>query len=328
MKKQHIFSAIVLILIAGLGGMKYYNYKHPSTEINSVVSPVTGNTTADNVSAPGTTTSSSSSANIVTDAPVNGTYKGVIEVGASGFNAFVVNIDQDKNWELVSKDFGASLAYEGFATVDDVYPQMLKYISIITDKGVAGRNVHFVISSGALKNPKIELIAQAIQKKGFTVNRVTAEQESKYALKALLSKRYRDNSYIVDIGSGNTKMAWYDNGVVKYAAETPGAKYYQDGKSDADVYQLIKNAVTTVPQANRTNLFIIGGVPFKLAKESRNGDERFTLLKNPDEYSAGDDVKLKSGLNIYRAVYENSGTTNVIFDWDANFTIGFLLTLN
>lgn len=73
---------------------------------------------------------------------------------------------------------------------------------------------------------------------------------------------------------------------------------------------------------------MIGGVPFSLAKQSRSNNERYTALKNPDDYSAGDDVKVRSGLNIYRAINETAGSKNYIFDWDANFTIGFLLTLN
>lgn len=326
MKKQHLISGLVLVLLLGLGGYKYYTYKHPEVieeakaampgAVENETSPVTPGTAKYN-----------NSVNIVPETPINGTLKGVVEVGASGFNSFVANIDKDKNWELVSKEFGESLAYEGFASVEDVKIQLRKYLSKMFEKGVAGRNAHFVISSGALKNPKTELIAKAIENMGYVVNRVNADQEGKYALKALLAKNFRDNSFTVDIGSGNTKISWYANGNIT-SIEAPGAKYYQDGKKDADVYQIIKSAVSEVPTANRKNAFVIGGVPFKLAKESRSGEERFTALKNPDEYSAGDDVKYKSGLNIYRAIYENSGTQTFIFDWDANFTIGFLLTLN
>ncbi|HTG56388.1 MAG TPA: hypothetical protein VL943_08980, partial [Niabella sp.] len=48
--------------------------------------------------------------------PVNGELKGVVEVGASGFNSFVVKIDKEKRWEVVSKEFGNSMVYEGLAT--------------------------------------------------------------------------------------------------------------------------------------------------------------------------------------------------------------------
>jgi hypothetical protein len=43
-----------------------------------------------------------------------------VEVGATGFNSFVINMDAQKRWEIVSKDFGESLAYEGLATTEDI----------------------------------------------------------------------------------------------------------------------------------------------------------------------------------------------------------------
>jgi hypothetical protein len=146
-----------------------------------------------------------SAVNIQITTPINGTLKGVIEVGASGFNSFVVNIDKDNNWEIVSKEFGESLAYEGFATTQDVQVGLKKYLSTMFSKGVSGRNAHFVMSSGSLKNPKTKMIADAIEKMGYVVNRLTAEQEDKYALRALLPKTYIDNSFVVDIGAETLK---------------------------------------------------------------------------------------------------------------------------
>lgn len=227
---------------------------------------------------------------------------------------------------MVDKQFGESLAYEGFASTSDVKQGLKKYLGSIFAKGVSGRNVHFVISSGALKNPKTELIAKAIAQDGFVVNRATADQEGKLALKASLPKEYQEKGFSVDMGSGNTKVSWYENGRAK-TVEVVGAKYYQNGVSDADAYKQLKDAINQVPKELRQYCFIIGGVPFQLAKEVRNGDERFTLLPNPDTYSSGSDVKLKSGLNLYRAIYEEAGS-KTIFDWDSNFTVGFLLELN
>jgi hypothetical protein len=63
-----------------------------------------------------------------------------------------------------------------------------------------------------------------------------------------------------------------------------------------------------------------------MAKQSRKGDERFTLLGNPGSYKA-DEAKTKSGLNIYQGLKDGTGCNEYVFDWDANFTIGFLLTL-
>lgn len=327
--KQKIVPIAIIALLASLGVWKYYDYKHPhpqTAEVTQTTQQVPVAT--DGTQTRTTTVPSSPSINIQRDVPINGKLKGVIEVGASGFNSFVANIDADKNWELVSKEFGTSMMYEGFGTVEDVKQGMRKYMSNMFDKGVNGHSVFFVMSSGALKNPKTEMIAKGIEASGYIVNRVNAEQEGKYAARALLSKTYRPNSFVVDIGSGNTKISWFDAQFKAHSIECSGAKYYENGKTDQDVYNEVLAAAKQVPEANRNQCFIIGGVPYELAKKGRNGDERFTQLKGPDEYSAGDNVKIRSGLNIYRAIEDASKCNTFVFDWDANFTIGFLLTLN
>jgi hypothetical protein len=58
----------------------------------------------------------------------------------------------------------------------------------------------------------------------------------------------------------------------------------------------------------------------------RNGKERYTVLKAPADYKA-EGEKQKAGLNIYKAIADATGCQTFVFDWDANFTIGFLLTL-
>lgn len=321
--KKNIVTASILILIAGLGAYKYYDYKHPHLPSIEIARTQTEAPAEKTISTkPGKT-----KIDIGATTPINGTLKGVIEVGASGFNSFVVNIDKEKNWELVSKDFGESLAYEGFATVQDVQLGLKKYLTSMFNKGVGGKNAHFVMSSGALKNEKTKLIADAIEKMGYVVNRVSAEQEGKFALKALLPKNYVGNSFTVDIGSGNTKVSWY-NGSKLNSLEGVGAKYYQIPKTDPEAYEQIKGLVSQVPKELHKYVFIIGGAPYQLAKQVRQGNERYTVLEDPDFYSGGDDVKLKSGINLYRAVVDAAAPEAAIFDWDANFTIGFLLSLN
>lgn len=329
--KANIIKIALLVLILALGGFKFYQYKYPEA-VQKVVETTQQQETTQTEPLDGTLTpeivyKNNSNLQIKPEVPINGIYKGVVEVGASGFNAFVVNIDANKNWELVYKEFGKSLAYEGFLTTEDVKHTLKDYISTIAEKGVAGRNIHFVVSSGALKNPKTELVMQSISKMGYVVNKVDPTKEGQYALKALLPKEYKENSFIVDIGSGNTKISWYDSNSKLNSIECAGAKYYENSTPDDVVYLEISNALNKIPSNLKHNCFIIGGVPFKLASESRNGEERYTYLKNPDEYSAGTDVKKKSGLNIYRAIYDK-GSQNIIFDWDANFTVGFLISIN
>jgi hypothetical protein len=257
--------------------------------------------------------------------PVNGTMRGVVEVGATGFNSFVINMDKERRWEIVSKDFGESLAYEGLATTEDIRAGLKKYLAGMFDKGVNKNNMHFVISSGAQKEPKTTIIANELKKMGYVVNLVTPDQEAKYALKATIPPPFADNSFMVDIGSGNTKVSWDENGSLK-AMELPGAKYYEKNISDEDVYNEVKEKIGRIPEGKRNVCFILGGVPFTLANQHRKGEERYTVLKDPGSYKAAD-KKMASGLNIYKAIVDGTKADTFVFDWDANFTIGFLLSL-
>ncbi|MCR9253043.1 MAG: hypothetical protein NXI20_21705, partial [bacterium] len=65
--------------------------------------------------------------------------------------------------------------------------------------------------------------------------------------------------------------------------------------------------------------------PFRLARDIRNGSERYTLLKNAAGYSYPDDKQMTSGLNIYKAISDATKSEHYIFDWESNFSIGFLL---
>jgi hypothetical protein len=257
--------------------------------------------------------------------PVNGELKGIVEVGATGFNSFIINMDKEKRWEVVTKDFGQSLVYEGLATTDDIRAGLKKYISMMFDKGVKSKNVHFIISSGAQKIPKTTIISSELKKMGFVVNLVTPEQEGKLALKSALPPSYYGNAFVTDIGSGNTKISWMNAANIQ-ATEAPGSKYYEKEIQDDVIYNEVKQKASQVPSKNREVCFIIGGTPFDLAKQHRNGEERYTVLKAPGSYAA-DKPKTKSGLNIYKAIQDATGCDTFVFDWDANFSIGFLLQL-
>lgn len=259
------------------------------------------------------------------ETPVNGELKGIVEVGATGFNSFIINMDREKRWEVITKDFGQSLVYEGLATTDDIRAGLKKYISTMFDKGVKSKNVHFIISSGAQKAPKTTIISSELKKMGFVVNLVTPEQEGKLALKSALPPSYYGNAFVTDMGSGNTKISWM-NGNAVMAIEAPGSKYYEKDIQDDVIYNEVKTKTSQIPAKQREVCFIIGGTPFDLAKQTRKGEERYTVLKAPSGYTA-DKPKTKSGLNIYKAIMDATGCDTFVFDWDANFSIGFLLQL-
>ena len=257
--------------------------------------------------------------------PTGGKLKGVVELGASGFNSFVVRIDGKKNWKLEKADYGSSLVYEKMTTDDDVKMGLKNYIAKMLDFGVGGNNIHFVISSGAQKVPLTTKIIEYLKQMGYVVNAVSADQEGKLGLKCVLPEEYKNDAFVADIGSGNTKITWFDGGVAK-SVEASGAKYFQLGQTDAAVYSEVKQKASGVPNVKRKACFIIGGAPFQMAKMVRQGKERFTILNAPDSYKM-DDAKGKAGLNIYKAIADATNCQQFVFDWDANFTIGFLLAL-
>ncbi|MCC7506627.1 MAG: hypothetical protein IT259_15085 [Saprospiraceae bacterium] len=257
--------------------------------------------------------------------PVNGKLKGVAELGATGFNYFIVRIDANKNWKLEKAEFNVSLIKENLATEEDIKEGLRKYISAMFDYGVGPKDIHFVVSSGAAKEPSTGKIIAALKAMKYYVNVVTPLQEAKLAYLAAMPREFQGNGFVVDIGSGNTKIAWM-SGNAPTGIELPGAKYYQEDQTDAGVYREVLAKTKLIPSNLRGKCFIIGGVPFSLAKQSRNGLERYTALKAPGDYT-GKDVKEKSGLNIYKAVADATGCQQFVFDWDANFTIGFLLSL-
>ena len=325
----------IFIIVAIIAVLAYFAFRQSQSDtatVNSTETPTTPGS-QDSGSANNNQTTSTTGANDETrefnytpEKPENGTLRGVVELGATGFNSFIINMDNQKRWEIVSKDFGESLAYEGLATTEDIRTGLKKYIAGMFDKGVAKNNIHFVISSGAQKEPKTKTISDELKKMGYVVNNVTPDQEAKFGFKATVPPSFQDNSFMVDIGSGNTKVSWEENGSLK-TLELPGAKYYEKNLTDDNVYNTVKATAARIPENKRNVCFIIGGVPFTLARQHRKGEERFTVLKNPQAYKA-EDTKMASGLNIYKGIADATQTDTFVFDWDANFTIGFLLSLN
>lgn len=330
---------ILLVLAALFFTVKYFlgdqlglnNSTDSIEQVNSTDGTNTDSNSANN--APVTTSKNSNWKKSTFDyspaKPIGGKLMGVVELGASGFNSFIINKDNSDNWEKVKYEWGNSMVVDGMATGQDVSNGLKKYIGDILDYGVSGRNIHFVVSSGARKEAAVVPIIEALKNMNYVVNEVTAEQEGQFALKSVLPPSYDNSAFVVDIGSGNTKVSWKNGGRVE-AKEGPGAKYYTKNTSDSKAYDEAYKIGQQVPRNLSKTCFIIGGVPFNLAKESRNGDERFTVLGSPSDYSKLAEEKGKkvaSGLNIYQGLVEGTGCNQFIFDWNANFTIGFLLAL-
>jgi hypothetical protein len=256
--------------------------------------------------------------------PVDGVLKGIVELGSTGFNSFIVNIDAQKRWDLKKADFGVSLVYEKLVTKKDVVDKLKEYISNMINYGVAGKYIYFVVSSSAVKISTVQEIIKELQAMKYVVHTVTAEEEALWGFYATMPADYRNTGFMVDLGSGNTKIAWVENESVQ-TRETYGAKYKQNDVTDAKVEADIVELTKAIPADKRGYCFIIGGVPFKMAQTHKaSEDERYTVLKTPETYSF-EGEREKSGVNIYGAIRKGSGCNTFVFDWKTNFVIGYLL---
>ena len=257
-------------------------------------------------------------------APVNGKLKGVVELGASGFNSFIIRVDAQRNWKLEKAEFGNSLVLENMATEDDIQQGLKAYISKMLDYGVGGRDIHFVVSSGAATAPITQRITQRLKSLNYVVHVVTPEQEGALGLRAALPAPFADKAFVVDMGSANTKVAWLSQGK-PVVLNTYGSKFFQQNVPEATVAADVAAKAAAVPASLRQTCFILGGIPFELAKTSRQGKQPYTVLRAPGDYAQLEAAKTKAGVVIYKALAEATGCQQFVFGWDANFTIGYLL---
>ena len=102
---------LVGLVIAALLGFSYYKFApekgqiaetestYKAPEPSTSESPASSSASADNNASSDNAAMASSSATFdyTAPAPVDGKLKGVVELGASGFNSFIVNIDKQKN---------------------------------------------------------------------------------------------------------------------------------------------------------------------------------------------------------------------------------------
>ncbi|MEO1052667.1 MAG: hypothetical protein AAFX87_18685 [Bacteroidota bacterium] len=264
---------------------------------------------------------------IVRPEPNGGRLKAIVELGTDGFNYFIVKIDGKKDWELVKPVYGASLSKENLLTESGLLQGLRNFIREIINYGVEGVNIHFAVSSGAQKNPEVIRMTNGLKELGYVVNTVNYKKEAEGAWLAAVPKHLREESFVIDLGSGNTKVAWIGHDGKLVTQETYGAKYYQDEIGDQRVINNVKSIAELVPIGRTKYCFIIGGVPYQMSKASQIGDERFTYLNEASHYNL-EGKKNKSGLLIYKTFRQTTRCDQFIFDSHANFTIGYLLSIS
>jgi hypothetical protein len=258
--------------------------------------------------------------------PVNGKLKGVVELRASGFDSFIIRIDQQHNWKLEKDELGNTQVMEHMATESDICNGLKKYISKMTDFGVASPDIYFVVRAEAAIAPVTRNIIKALGTLKYAVTTVTPEREGQLGLLAALPPAFAEKAFVLDLGSATSKIAWQAGGQTEIAG-TYGAKYYEKNTAEAAVTADVTAKAGLVPTGLRGTCFVLGSVPSELAKAVRQGTEPYTVLKAADAYDQLTSPKDKSGLVIYKAVAAATGCQQFVFGYDANFTIGYLLSL-
>jgi hypothetical protein len=257
--------------------------------------------------------------------PENGELLGIIELGYSGFNSFIVTMDRQDRWRLEKSVYGESYVSSDQITFEQVLKRIEKFKSTMIQFGVPENNINFVASSNAIKSEKVVDIARRLRQMNIGLITVNAKQEGNYALYATVPKEFFPHAFMIDIGSGNTKISWVDK-KEPITIETYGSKYYEDGVSDQQARIGIKEAIAQVPAKNKTVCFMVGKIPYLLATITNNRTSRYTILEVPDAYSFREEQEM-AGLNLYGAIWEES-TISYVFDWDSNFSIGVLMNVN
>lgn len=250
--------------------------------------------------------------------------KGVIELGSSGFNSFIIKLDKNKNWELVKSQFGKSYLMES-TSKNSIIEGLKEYINEIYETGVNAADIHFVVSSGAIRQKTTGSIISEIQELAYTVNMVSAEKEGQLAFKSVIPDSQKNKTMVIDVGSTNTKISWFENNEI-VSISTYGSKFYKSNIDDSVVYKDLREVASKMPKSKNKTVYLIGGMPYKLAKQTREGSERYTKLAPLESYAPKDE-KERCGSLILKELRDIGKIEEYVFDWDSNFSIGFLLEL-
>lgn len=257
--------------------------------------------------------------------PVNGELNAVIELGSLGLNYFIINIDKAGRWKLVKSEYGRSNIIYGASTSGEILSKITDFKSAIIKFGVDKKNIHAVASSSFVKADDISLLRDKLKQKDISLKTVNSELEARLAMIATIPREFIKESYLVDIGSGNTKLSWISNNDT-LTSETHGSKYFLNNIQDTTVFREVRDAVLDIPNKNRNLCFILGGAVYELIKDEIDEKKsRYYVLKPPSAYP-NDNEKLNAGNVIYRAIYSEP-TYSYIFDSQSNFSIGYLVSM-
>jgi hypothetical protein len=257
--------------------------------------------------------------------PKNGELFAVIEIGSLGLNYFIVEIDNALNWSLKKSRFGRSNLIYDLNSTDEIVKTVQAYYKEINRYGVKNQNIHIIASSSVVAFEDVISLNERLAAHELYIKPITVREEAKYALLATIPKEFIDESFVVDIGSGNTKLAWiFQNDTM--SEEIHGSKYFLKEVQDTTVFREVRDAVLKVPEPNRNLCFMLGGMIYEFIKDKANeSDNRYFILDPPSSYDVSSE-KLRAASIIYNALYLEP-TYSYIFDKESNFSIGYLVNV-
>ena len=257
--------------------------------------------------------------------PVNGKLYAAIELGALGLNYFIAEIDQENRWLLRASSYGRSNIIYGVNTTSEILDQISSFRKEILEYGVKQSNIHIIASSSAIKASIVEELKSELSKNNFRLQYINSEDEGQYALMATIPREFMDESFLVDIGSGNTKLSWIEQGDT-LSIDIHGSKYFLSDVQDTTVFREVRDAILEIPAKNRNLCFMLGGMIFEFVKDDiQKSEQRYFVLKQPNEYPVSNE-KLRAANVIYNALFL-APTYSYIFDSQSNFSIGYLISL-
>lgn len=256
--------------------------------------------------------------------PVKGKLFAAIEIGSAGLNYFIVNMDKENRWTLVESGFGESELIENTTEIETIFFKIESYKRAILRSGVRKKDIYVIASSSAIELSKMEDIRSRLELSGIKLRTVNAEQEGYFDLLATVPVEFVEESFLIDIGSGSTKVTWITE-LDTFSIETFGSKYYMNDIHDTTTFRIVRDQLLQIPLKNRNLCFMLGGIPYEFAAVTGKKVGRYTILQQPGKYSPSSQ-KGKAGKILYSAFYLEP-TYSYIFDWDANFSIGYLMSM-
>jgi len=142
---------------------------------------------------------------------------GAIEIGGKGVKGYVVEIDHNLATIRYRTSFNTS-PQEGIDSKDVMNTAMIQHISIevlalqqtlLNDQNISKNSLYIIASSAInkMKN-KPELVTDIQNKAHLKLYFIDEKEESTYAFYGAVPKSQWNNASMIDIGGGNTKMAW------------------------------------------------------------------------------------------------------------------------